>query len=54
LATVSSGSPVTPTIYYPGMDGVFEIRSWLTAELTIGSSTVTVTSNVLVQTFIFQ
>jgi hypothetical protein len=52
--TLSSGGTVKPTITYPGMDGVFEIRSWLTTELTIGSSVVTIKSNVLTQTFIFQ
>lgn len=54
LVTLSSGDTVRPTITYPGMDGVFEIRSWLTTELTIGSSVVTVQSNILTQTFIFQ
>ena len=53
IAGVSSGGTVTPIINYYG-DGPYEIRCWLSTELTIGSSTVTVKSNVLSQTFIFQ
>lgn len=50
---ISSGSIISPLVNYYG-DGTYEIRSWLTTELTIGSNIVTIASNILAQSFIFQ
>lgn len=50
---LSNGSTIKPLINYYG-DGPYEIRCWLSTELTVGSTTVTVNSNILTQTFIFQ
>ena len=53
IAGISSGGTVSPIIDYYG-DGNYEIRCWLTAELTINNNVVKVDSNVISQSFIFQ